>query len=284
MALTTTIRSALRWARGPATYDDASGAVVMQVAPDEEHFAIEPTDGADVELTRIRRPADAVAFVERFGLLTTGYYGDLFVPLATRQDGMPFDFGDRPLRPDIPEAAREPFDVFAATAADMRDILRGMKLVRAALAGDAEALAALRSDATAPLSESSGIVHLRAEAQSNELLRQVTNRVARQLNAGLTAGGAAPTLGILGQPPSLFDQREAPDRLTLSVQCANLRAFAYWVLAEKLISRDPIVECPECGIDFVVQYSGKARTQRFCSRNCNRRARYRETRGEEEQQ
>ena len=66
MALTTTIRAELPWARGPARLNGEN--VVMKVDAYADKYSTHPTQGIDVELSRIRHPDHAVAFVRRFGL------------------------------------------------------------------------------------------------------------------------------------------------------------------------------------------------------------------------
>src|SRR5688572_9790472 len=97
------------------------------------HFGAAATvllsDNVDVELARIKAPDDAVAFVERFGLLTQTYRGDT---LDLDIGDALTDFGTQ-VYSDL-ETHREPFETFASSAADLRDILLRMKQVRAALA------------------------------------------------------------------------------------------------------------------------------------------------------
>lgn len=285
MAVTTTIRSSLEWARGHAHYHDRN--VVMEI-PFGTFSRIEMSDGADVELARVQTPDDAIAFVRTFGLLTKGYHPDPFekAPSLINTGRPTLEDTDR-LRPGVPTVDREPFDLFTATADDLRNILLRMKQVRAAIAGDKDARQAL--EAWAATSDAFKAFEAKQPAMAvfsddnNALLRTTTDYIAERLNAGLTTESKPPTTTFYGQPASLFDPRESPDRLTLSVQCQTLRGFVYWTVGQKLISRNPIVACPECGFDFVVMYGGKERIQRFCSRNCARRNRYRESQKENDQ-
>ena len=78
--------------------------------------------GIGIELARVRTPEDAVAFVNRFGLL----HGHT-------------SLRGRPLKP-----LREPFTLFEATAYDLRHILETEQLVRRGTKGDAAAIDRLR--------------------------------------------------------------------------------------------------------------------------------------------
>jgi len=293
VAVTTTFRSSLEWTRGPAVFDSG---MLVRVPDIWKRISVLPSDAIDVEVSRIHSPDDAVAFIARFGFL------------AIRGFVAPFTDGEHNQTLNIPGTVignstdnsntaaempqRESFDLFATTAADIRDILRLMKDVRAALGTDDAALQALQRwskgspkfKATLDQRQRKQLVRDPfADESTSDFLRAVTDHVAERLNAGFIADARPPSLSVFGQPATAIDPRESPDRLTLSVACPTLRSFAYWTLAQKLISRNPIATCQECAHDFVVQVAGRERVQRFCTENCARRARYRETRKESAQ-
>lgn len=279
MALTTTFRSKwakydraggwvdayFGWMRGAARYED--GQIVMRIDDPygpTDRYAPKVSDGIEVELSRIHEPEDAVSFVERFGLLT---YKVLF-PESEYTEGK-----DTVPNHEIPREAGEPFELFEKTAADLREILHVTKLTRAAGEGDTSAHAALerltqvwwRREAIPAEAETERIAAL---AKESDFLPGVTSHVSTRLTTGFE-GMRVMTTG----PAWPRDPRESPDRITLAFEAPTLRAFCYWSLAQKLIARLPILSCPECSHDFPLEH----KRQRFCTRNCARRARYRET-------
>jgi hypothetical protein len=256
------------WKRGPARHED--GQIVMHVDAYGASFVPRLADGIDIELSRIHTPDDAVAFVSRFGLLEHGVYWpeSLYVDIPA---------GRVTSDDEIPSEDEEPYERFAETAAELRLILRTVQNVRLATDGDEAALAELVTQAMViwrrqgfdPAEEDARILKL---TKWGDFLPMMTSHVAALLNEGLQNETSRSWFGVSG-PAWPRDPRESPDRLTLSVILPTLRAFCYWSLAQKLISRAPILVCPECQHDFALEH----KRQRFCTRNCTRRARYRET-------
>jgi len=272
MAITTTIRASLPWAKGPAIYRD--GQVVMQIDAYAPKYTADVAQGIDTELSRISNPSDAVEFVRRFGLLNGGVYwpADEYGPFqhTTAPDAIPLE-------------AAEPYELFAATAAELREVIQVTKITRTAVTtNDSDAIDWLRRWAAEEWTRRTGRYlagedlarHVHTRIAEPTFLRDVTGTVASKLDEGINGADDVPvtrsTLHVVGpQMPS--DPREAPDRLQLRLYAPTLRAFIYWCLSQKLITRAPIVSCPGCSHDFIRAHSA----QTYCTKNCARRARYR---------
>jgi hypothetical protein len=252
MPITTSFEIHTFWAPGPTRYEN--GDVVMTAPPKSERQNTlngRTPDGADVELARIHEPGDAVAFVSKFGPLEVQWLLDV-------EEGAEL---------------REPFNHYAETAKELREALWLMKNVRLAMPrnrrvkhGDRKAVAELRDWAMRTWSPPATLKQeiIAKLIDTNAFLPHVTHKVVEMLN-GRTFGH----MSMEAAGPSIpRDPRESPDRLRPIIHAHNLRAYCYAQTFIKLMSRAPILTCPTCTHDFVREGN------RFCSRNCARRARY----------
>jgi hypothetical protein len=281
MALTTATVNPLEWASGPARY--AKGQIWMVVQPYEPKQMLSMADQVDVELSRIHAPDDAVAFVSRFGMLEKAPFYPMSIypdPIHTAVDEQRDDEPEEYRTPDdeIPSEVSEPYADFERAAEDLRSILHVMKNVRRVLDGD-DAHARTQLEAWAQrMYRRPGFDATEEQARIAELtkepdfLRGITAVIAGQLDRRLNPRQPARPARLEIHGPT--DPRELADRFTLGFSAPTLKVFVFAQLAEKLVARTPILECEECGHDFVSVYGGKRRAQRFCTRNCARRARY----------
>ncbi len=232
------VRTATRpWIRGPkARY--AKGWIELDPLGIEEYFPITERDLV-FDLAAVRTPTDAVEFVRRYGLLRHSEPG-----------------GD----------LREPWADWEQTATHLSATLRLASTLQAAVAGDADALRALRDGfepAVRPLFAARA-------ANDDELLAQMSILVAWMLSSGLEGcqerveaevdwdvgedGGAGP-----------------PARYRLAVEAPDLVGHAYHAAALLVTTRYPLAECEDDGRFFLVSDP----RQRFCSPRCASRARRR---------
>lgn len=270
MPLNTALTPVLAWRHGPARLD--GDRVVMTVDHAAADLTLSISDDVDVELARITSAEQALGFVQRFGLLRIAYWSDLH-----------YEGTHTTPHRAIPAEASEPVTEFLTASGELRLVLGLMRDVRNAEGGDHAAVDRLREWARHRWRAADGR-HL-SPAQQRRILSQnlndphflkhLTAELAEILNTGIHADGA-PVLQLTGPyyPVTAIDLRESADRLKFRIKLATLRALAFWTLAHKLMTRAPIVACPECGLAFVAGHGAQA----FCSRNCARRARYRVSR------
>lgn len=253
---------AVEWLRGPA-WIDGDDLVVDRSRASTYHPLAEPDVG--IELARVRTPEDALAFVQRFGLL--------------RQ---PLSLPGQPLKP-----LRESFGAFEIDAEELRYILEKARLVRRGAETDPDAIGQLRQLLLIPenaevsvCDEKTGeyVTRRAGDVYSpDERFVGVDDRtivmyaheyhVARRLNEG-----------IADSPPCVYDraymgESVSPGSLRVGVRPGTLAGVCYLSVALALADRMPVGVCadPTCGRPFFIT----DRRQRFCSRACGNRVRFR---------
>lgn len=200
------------WIRGPGTYDGEWLELDVKKAKDYGRFE-EPDLLFD--LAAISRPADAVAFIEKHGLLRAG--------------------------PSAPAAAfRERFSEWEGVANTLRATMQLYKIVQAASAGDKDAVEDLRvnwsrhwrRDYGVPTSDSELVIQAAAQvaASVNTGLRDVRTRI---VSAGLIDDGDPSQYVFMAAAPSLV-------------------GFAYHLFALTCVTRQPLAACADCRRFFIL--------------------------------
>ena len=260
----------IEWHRGPAWVDGDD--IVMDLARSTPYWPLaEP--GVGVELSRVRAPDDAAAFVERFGMLR-----------ATRERRL-LEFR----RPASPCALlREAFAHFQATAEDLQGILEAAVVVRRATSGDAEAMNQLRAwfvvaeDEKISVRDSTtgDLVRRAGDALSPDerlvgaddrtVLLHASQDTARRLNDGLALDEATPCVfdrAFVGEAGI------APGTWCLGMIPSTLAGVCYLSVALALADRREIGACEEATCRRM--FFGSDSRQRFCTPACAGRARQR---------
>lgn len=223
------------WLRGSASYD--AGWIRLDRKRAEEYLP-KPEDQILDDLMAVREPAEAVAFVQRYGLLHHG--------------------------PGVAEF-RERFRDWELKIKHIRYAAHVYLLVRrAASEGDQQALAELREHW-----EPNIIRPLYGDpppADDADILGLASMFVASMVSLGLRGVEEG-----LGTTVGEYTPMAAPQRFFLQPRPADLLGHAYHQLAVRIVGQVPISECAECSRLFVVE----DRRQRFCSKTCGNRARYR---------
>lgn len=228
------------WRRGPARFD---GEWIELDRRGSDLYLPMDMPTLPFDLAGVRSPADAVDFVQRYGLLrqTQGF----------------------------PDVARERFSEWEVEIALLNGVLRLVKLVRAADRGEQDAVTSLREHVD---TERAPRIHgAPAGCSKEDLIKAAGRAVASWLNFGL--GGArvwiysaaevnTPT-GPAGKPSEMFQVIQPPD----------LIGYAYYQLIRSMLKRVPLANCPEpqCGRVFAI-FDPR---QRYCSAACANRARQR---------
>jgi hypothetical protein len=232
---------ARQWLRGPAWQDGES--VVMDCARAERYELLaHPKLG--LELARVKAPADAVAFVGRFGLL--------------RATSVPLE-GLRPRHP----TAREPFADFVREADTLRRIIETALHVRRAVKGDAASLKQLRDRFT--YVDDKSVSWLPKNADD----RTVLTTAGHWATWGLCNG-------LIAARPYVYDRAymgEAvePGLFRIGILPETLIEVCYLTVAVALAEKEPIEICPACDTVFVLEDP----RQRFCTPKCAGRVRFR---------
>ena len=250
------------WQRGPA-WIDGEDIVMDSARASAYHPLAKP--GIGIELARVRTPEDAVAFVNRFGLL----HGHT-------------SLRDRPLKP-----LREPFTLFEATAYDLRHILETEQLVRRGTKGDAAAIDRLRQLLVIPEDEDMQIWDPEAGEHVTRRAGDVYSPDERWvgaddrtilLNAHEHYVAHALDEGMEGSPvrihdPAAVGESVPPGGLRIGIRPDSLAVVCYLSVALALVDRVPIGVCadPTCGRPFFII----DKRQRFCSKACGNRVRFR---------
>jgi hypothetical protein len=221
------------WWRGPARLEDG----FVEIEPDRaEPYAVHGEDVADLlwDLAGIRRPTDTLAFIRRYGLLWHG-----------PGDGM----------------YREAFADWKELADLLTRLLAQHIAIGRAREGDREALAKLRNTRwSAP-----GQQLLHASPSDASLLALATEDLSSSVSMGLR------NIRLEVMPANWRSGTGETGQFVFMPAPENLVDLASWQLAEAIVTRVPIAECPECGRVFPVRHG----RQRFCDDRCAGRARYR---------
>ncbi|MCY3842725.1 MAG: CGNR zinc finger domain-containing protein [Acidobacteria bacterium] len=268
----------IRWRRGPAWVDGDNIVMDLRRSTDYQPLA-EPHVG--VELSRVRTPEDATAFVQRFGMLRATREDRRVVQMRAPEDGW------APLR--------EGFVDFEAAALDLHGILEDALLVQAAAGGGAEAICELRErfvipeDREVTVRGAGDLVVARAgdvlsaedrlvDADDRSVVLRASHDTAGRLNDGWALDEAT---------PYVFDRAFAgehgvtPGTWRLGLAPRNLVGVAYLSVALALADRQPIAICEDrtCRRAFFVT-DGR---QRFCTSTCANRTRYRRFRAKQKE-
>jgi len=251
----------ITWLRGPA-WRDGDDVVMDGARAVTYHPFAEPALG--LELARVRTPEEAVAFVERFGLLNRPYYSEHERPMTV---------------------LREPFGVFQETAGTLRDILETARLVRRGVDGDAEATRALHVRLLVPEdAEVSKVDHKTGEVRTGRagdlwtpeqrfvgaddrtiLMCAHEYHVARPLNDGMWGTASVHDRSYLGESVP-------PGTLRIGITASTLNSICFLSVALALAERKPVGVCadPACARPFFIT----DKRQRFCSKACSNRVRF----------
>jgi hypothetical protein len=252
------------WFRGSAFR--RGDLIVMNVKRAERY---EPMfeSGIGIALTGIRNPADAVAFVNLYGLL--------------RMDSVLE--GEQP-----PTEVSQPYADFERAADDLRGIARTILDVQKANRGERSALVGLRSrfgprdpEATITVYTLEGPKRMKArelrgaraedfaDVDDRTILTRASDWAAWGLNNGLLESDARP---YVFEPAQMFpnDSDVIPGGLRIGVLPETLLGFCYLSMAE-VASKEPLGSCEECQNVFQVE----DRRQKFCNTKCANRARFR---------
>jgi hypothetical protein len=226
----------MEWLRGPAKLDDGWIELDRERARRYTPFA---EAGLMYDLAAIRRPPDALAFVQRYGLLHHG--------------------------PDAQDS-RERFADFESAALELSNTIGIYNLIRRAVRGEQDSGDAMSQlwDLAPQLAEG-----FDGEAKSaDELVDQATQLVTYWTNQGLR--------GVdFKVVPSAHWGGQVGD-FSLSAHTPTLLGSAYQQLAQAIVGRMPMRSCPECGRYFVFKdkrqrfcsatCGSRARQRRFAER------------------
>jgi len=245
------------WRRGLARHE--GGEIVLDSDRAEKYLFI-PSEDVLFDLAAIRRPTDALGFVRRYGLLSSG---------ASYNE------------PDEDNTFRESWNGWEYVALRLSELMSLYNELLLASGGDQSALEELetfwRDDAEAAEERKSwrgdwtdeGAVLLDwpgfqrvGEGIPEGLLVDTALYIAQVLNR---------ELGKTDTRPSLDPNLHSPDHFRLSVSAYSLEAHAYYQLALYVATRAPLARCEDCGRLFPI----RDKRQRFCSSQCGGRARYR---------
>jgi hypothetical protein len=222
------------WLRGPARF--SRGWIELDHTRAEEYQPYE-LRGIVFDFAGIHTPAEAVQFVERYGLLWAGPQAREF---------------------------REPWEAWLEEIHALHTTLALYSMVRQAVDGDQDALAALR------LVGPSLAQIFKAPAENDEeLLEQASVAVAWLISENLDGVEQRVAPAVLwdrgdGQPG-------APGEYLIFVRTPHLLGYIYSEFALLVVGRVPMMQCHECGRLFPLHDA----RQRFCSARCANRQRYR---------
>ncbi len=230
------------WLRGPATYRD--GWIALNAERGSLYSPYQDADLAFAFAHLARGGADeAVAFVQRFGLLSHG----------------PEDEVHRERLEDIQREARVVELLLTTHAALQR-----------AVAGDTDAVtvtAAFSREYLEPLLRERG---LNLPVGEQPRLEAVAGWIAEQVTHGLAEGDVREALASAVGTTSWSSQPTAAD-FVITADARDLLGYIYHHLATLFVSRARTRACEACGQFFTVA----DRRQRFCSTTCSNRKRYR---------
>jgi len=230
--------AAMEWLRGPAKLD--GDWIELDRERSRTYAPIETTD-LMYDLAAVRRPSDALAFVQRYGLLRNG-------PGAER--------------------LREPVADIEEEAHTLSTTLGLYVLIRRAVGDDAqESNDAMRQlwDNADKLAEGFD----NRAASGDELIDQATQLVTYWINQGLIGVDFTVTPSAHSVHPTLGRGRVGD--FSLSAHSPTLLGSAYHQLALTIVNAHLLRACAECGKYFAVA----DKRQRFCSQTCGSRARQR---------
>ena len=221
------------WLRGEARYED--GAIILTKPEEYQPYA---EKGLVDALSQVRKPADAVAFARRFGLLRRG-------PGSTE--------------------LREPYSQWEQEVSTLNALLRLYVVLQAALTDDAPARRQRAIDELWEVWQPVFRSSFQEEPETDEqLLLQASAALTWAINDGL--GDTREAVGIVhtadGVPQAGY--------FAFFAQPPHLLGYAYHELAMRVVSRAPMRYCEECGRSFLVV----DQRQRYCGKSCANRARY----------
>jgi hypothetical protein len=227
---------ALKWVRGPAWLD---GDDVVLDLPRGTLYAPLAEPGLGLDLTKVKTPDDAVAFAQRYGLLSVR---------ASSEDGLALAMTLREAL-SAPVPIRESAQSFIQTAAHLRGLVAIARDVRKGAEGDDKAIHRLRQT---------------AKGDSRAILIGAADICAQAFTAALRDTW-----------PMVYDraamgENVPPGRLRIGVFATTLKEACYLTIAAGLAEHEPIDVCAECSAAFVVEDA----RQRYCTPRCASRARF----------
>ena len=238
------------WFRGPARQD---GEWVVFDGRRAEWY--DPSDDLRIglELARVRSPKEAVAFVQRYGLLVS-FQNDI----ATDQSAGSDQMGTKPLNIALTKdfERREPIDAILEDARRLQGIFSTVRLARRAADGDSDAVARLERDMARDLADHPGF-------------RSFGWRPAEAVELWMTrmAGVDLATQIKTARP---YVRATAAGKLELRLIADTLLTYCY-LSAAYVVANERVEICPECARAFVVDDA----RQKFCEPRCSGRARFR---------
>ena len=263
------VRSLSRdWHRGPARLE--RGAIVLDLKRSTVYQPLsEPKVG--FELAKVRTPADAVRFVERYGLLEHGAADPAFKRSADSK-------------------LSEPFVAFERAAADIRLIVHTIANVREAVKGNRECAQRLRAqfgpvsrewgDTEVVVKTPSGLARVFrnrdlisedvfADVDEQTVLVRASDWVARGLTDGLLNARSWP---YVFEPNQMLEAESSqPGYLRVGILPETLLGVCYLSIAQQLSADKRLGICEECQVPFGIEHGH----QRFCSDACANRNRFR---------
>lgn len=221
------------WLRGPARIDGEW--VVLDRNRARTYSPIEEAD-LMYDLAAVRRPPDALAFVQRYGLLRHG----------PEQDDH-----------------RERYQELEKEALRLSNVLRLHTIIALAVGNDREEANDAIRELWSIEPDLRPIFEARA-ANDDELIDQATHIVAVMTNEGLAG------VDFKVEPSINYEGGKRGD-FSLCAWSPTLLGSIYHQLALSIVNRVPLRACVECRRYFPV----KDKRQQFCSPTCSSRARQR---------
>ncbi len=238
-----------QWLRGSASYADGwlqiDKGTLTGISPEKM------TDPA-FEFAAVRSPADAVRFVERYGLMHQGLLDSEFRErFGVEEGGLSF---------------REPFAEWDVQTRRVRTALRIYHLINRVLAdeGRDDALAELRS--TSDIRDYIEKYDEPEPETDDQFLDEASLVVANLVHPGLREV----TIGV-GSTVTTRREDASPARFFMRPQPVDMLGYIYYRLMLLIVGQGPIKECEECHRVFPVE----DKRQRYCSKPCGARVRYR---------
>jgi hypothetical protein len=223
------------WLRGQASIEDE--LIVLDPTASTEFLPLEE-DHLLFDLAALQRPADAIPFARRYGLLRHG--------------------------PGSEEWA-EPWTEWESTASLLRGLLHVWIHLRRALKGDPLAEDELRQR-WLPIMNS---LYEGEPPDAEAGLMRISDALCAHISEGLSDVGIGVDAGFKyqseGQPVGGIDS------YLFIVKPPTLVGYAYYQFAMVMTKGEPARTCADCGRVFLI----RDRRQRFCSDGCAQRARYR---------
>jgi hypothetical protein len=226
-----------QWLRGPRARHEA-GWIVLDPEGLERYMPLAEAEGPALPLARVREPADAVAFVRRFGLLQHG--------------------------PGAEPPLREAFGEWLRAANLVSSILGYYRALQAAREGDTSLVQRLETTAPWDWADVIGF-----EGPLRPGVDPLQARIGILLAALVSKGLEGSQIAV--DAAYMTHEGAGPDEFMYDIDTSDLLGFVYHDLAMKITARIPLRTCEQCSRFYPVSDP----RQRFCSPECAGRARYR---------